>query len=120
MALLVDDDPAILDVYEMTLSDLGFTTVLAHDSVSALRVIERQEPSLILLDQRMPGMLGTQLVREVRARGLARVPIVLVTASRQVEREALHAGATVCLEKPFDVSCLIKIILQCTGRQSAA
>jgi DNA-binding response OmpR family regulator len=113
-ALIVDDDPGILDVYELALTDLGFSPILTNDGQTAMRKAQEFNPTLIILDQRMPGMTGVELVRQIRETGFTDVPIIMVSAGRHIEPEARAAGVTVCLEKPFDVDVLISTILEHT------
>ena len=119
-AVIVDDDPATLDVYDLTLSYLGFTPVLVSDSDRAVEKILSCKPAVVLLDQRLRGHTGIKLIGQLRAKGLTDVPIILVTASRGLGPEALTAGASACVEKPFEVSELIDVIQRHTTEISAA
>lgn len=118
-ALIVDDDPGILDVYQMALSDLGFEPVVSLNGEDAIAKAAVKKPSLVILDQRMPGMSGTELARKLRAAGCQNVPIIMVSAARHIQQEAFDAGATIYLEKPFDVDELISSILRYTETGNA-
>lgn len=112
-ALIVDDDPGILCVYELALADLGFTPILVSDSREAVEQARVHRPELIILDQRMPGLTGVELAQQLKAFGP--IPLIMVSAGRNVQEAALSAGATAWLEKPFDVDDLIRIILEHTA-----
>ena len=75
--------------------------------------------SLVILDQQMPGITGLELVRQIRASASCAVPIIMVTADREVQRAAARAGVTACLEKPFDVDELIRLVLDLTRERAA-
>ena len=64
--LVVDDDEAILSAVESTLADEGYPVVTAPDGAAALDVVERQQPTAILLDMKMPVMDGWAFARAYR------------------------------------------------------
>lgn len=87
LVLLVDDDPGILEVYQLYLESNGYEVVCATDGVSALEAVGRRLPDIILADVRMPRMDGFTLVEEVRKRGHD-IPVVLHTAFDTPEARA--------------------------------
>jgi CheY-like chemotaxis protein len=105
--LVVDDDPAIAALIAEVLTDEGYTVRLAYDASSALAVIAAQVPDLVLTDLLLPGMSGLELLRMVRARGHADLPIILVTAAVDRAADLIRQGATACLLKPFDIDELL-------------
>lgn len=109
-ALIVDDDPGILAVYDLAFSDLGFKPIVTTDACVAIEKVREYSPAIILLDNRMPEITGLELARRIRQTGAETTPIVMVSASRYLTAEALDAGVSACLEKPFDVNDLIEII----------
>jgi response regulator RpfG family c-di-GMP phosphodiesterase len=71
--LIVDDEESITRSLARSLKD-QFTVLTANSGEDALRIVERTEPSVILADQRMPGMSGVELlerVREIRPNSVA-------------------------------------------------
>jgi CheY-like chemotaxis protein len=106
----------------MVLSELGLICLVATDGESALETARAYNPEIVLLDYRMPGMNGVELARRLRAKASSDAPIVLVTAGRNFNAEARGAGVTACLEKPFNIEDLYRIVLECIsnrGRLSA-
>ncbi len=108
--LLVDDHPRNLLALEAILLPYGYGLLRATDGATALAMVKRDRPDLILLDLMMPGMDGVEVLTRLRASEEGRhVPVVLVTAS--IEREhrlrGLEAGADEFLEKPIDVPILL-------------
>ena len=106
--LVVDDDPAIAALIAEVLTDEGYTARLAYDAASALAVIAAQVPALILTDLLLPGMSGLELLRMVRARGHADLPIILVTTA--ADRAADLTDAAAFLAKPFDIDELLACV----------
>ena len=81
--------------------------VTAGDVDAALRVIDAENPHLILLDLLMPGRNGIELLAELSERGL-RIPVVVLTATRTVATavEAMKRGAADFVTKPFELEAL--------------
>jgi two-component system, OmpR family, response regulator MprA len=102
--LLVDDDAPIRRMLERTLSAEGYAVAAAADGGSALALVERSMPDVIVLDVAMPGLDGLAVTRRLRSKGLD-VPILLLTARDALHQrvEGLDAGADDYLVKPFEV-----------------
>ncbi|MFY0564489.1 sigma-54-dependent transcriptional regulator [Archangium lansingense] len=100
--LLVDDDPGVLKGLRGLLSDEGFSPVEARSTAEALRLLDApgQPPALMLLDLRMPGETGLELLARL-PRPLP-VPVVVLSgeASPAEAVQALKLGATDFVEKP--------------------
>jgi DNA-binding NarL/FixJ family response regulator len=96
-AVVVDDHPVVRDgLVAMLGADPGIEVVgSAQDGADGLRLIERTEPDVVLMDLRMPGTGGTEAIRELRRRDRLR-PRVLVLTTYDTDRDirgALEAGA---------------------------
>ena len=79
LVLLVDDDESLLDLMEHVVKKEGFRTDRAVDGPEALKKAEALNPDLIILDFMLPGMGGYEVLRELQARGMGSVPVVVVT-----------------------------------------
>jgi len=104
--LIVDDEADMADMLTIGLERLGFQTVSVQNPLLALSAIE-QDPAAfdtILTDQLMPGMLGTDLIREAKrvAPGL-RAVLCTGHAEAMSEAEALALGADAVIYKPVDI-----------------
>ena len=87
--------------------------VVAGDAAAALAEVERATPDLVITDNAMPGKSGIELVAALRRRPeLAAVPVVMLSASTEAQREedALAAGATGFLRKPFSPEEMLKAV----------
>jgi signal transduction histidine kinase len=105
--LLVDDEPANLELLQEFLRPEGFRSLLAtSDAREALPLLEANAPDMVLLDLHMPHLSGFELLREIRQRTPVGefVPVLVLTAdvSRATRARALSEGAHDFLTKPLD------------------
>ena len=102
--LIVDDEKNMRWVLGQALSGEGFDVAEAVDGKSALASVAEQEPDIMVLDHRMPAPDGMEVLRQLRGKG-ARFPIIMLTAHGNVATavEAMKAGASEYLTKPFDL-----------------
>jgi len=104
-ALVVDDDRVLADLIAFTLRRAGFAAVQAGDAAGALRLLEREDPDLLILDINLPGTGdihdGFDLCRHIRSG--SEVPILLLTVRGEEEDivRGLEAGADDYILKPF-------------------
>lgn len=101
--LVVDDEPAIVDVLTYNLEKEHFRVLVARDGLEALRLTRQSCPDLIILDLMLPGMDGLEVCRELRKEG--DLPIIMLTArDEEVDRVVgLELGADDYVVKPFSV-----------------
>src|ERR671934_2902956 len=99
--LVVDDEPTIRDVVVQYLRRDGYATLEAGDGDAARTLLEREQPSLVVLDLMLPGTDGLALCRWIRAR--SELPVIMVTAlGEEADRlTGLELGADDYLTKPF-------------------
>jgi diguanylate cyclase (GGDEF)-like protein len=101
--LIVDDDPALVQVMARILTDIGKVR-FATNGNDALRLARESTPDLILLDAEMPGMSGFKLFESMSTEvDLADVPVIFVTSHNEASFEisALEMGAVDFIAKPF-------------------
>lgn len=104
IVLVVDDQPANIRLVGTVLTDAGFDVVPATSGAQALERLAHVRPDLILLDMRMPGMDGFEVLQHLRRdAAVADIPVIFLTAAaeRELVVEALEAGAVDYLTKPF-------------------
>ena len=105
--LIVDDDPNIAHLVQLYLEKAGFEvkTVLRGDD--AMAEFRKLPPDLMLLDVMLPGMDGTQVLRNVRKS--SSIPIIMLTAKDEVFDKVLglELGADDYVTKPFDAKELV-------------
>ena len=110
-ALVVDDEPHIRELLEITLARMDVHTVSAENLERALQALEREVPDLCLTDMRLPDGSGLELVRHV-SRHHPDVPVAVITAHGDVHSavESLKAGAFDFVTKPVDLPVLRKLV----------
>ncbi len=102
--LLVDDEPAQLELLRYNLEKAGFETILATNGRDAILMSEEHEPDLVVLDWMMPETSGIDVCRELRASADTRfLPIIMVSARGEEGDRALglDSGADDYVPKPF-------------------
>jgi DNA-binding NtrC family response regulator len=109
--LIVDDEPFNLDLLEQELVELGYAIERATGGGSALEMVRKRRPALVLLDYQMPGMNGVEVLRAIRQQDND-LPVVMITAHGSIERavEAIKAGADDFITKPFDSEHLALVV----------
>jgi CheY-like chemotaxis protein len=109
--LVVDDEPDMLVNVARILRRGPHVCVTAGSSEEALALVERDQPDLIVSDLRMPGMDGLGLLRALKQLS-ASTPVIIFTAyaTDATAQEALAAGASAFLAKPFTATELLEIV----------
>src|ERR1019366_5201637 len=107
--LVVEDEAKLRRVIELQLTSAGFDVDKAATAEEGLRVVDRAD--LVLTDLKLPAMDGLQLLAVIRRQN-TQVPVVMMTAFGSVETavEAMKAGATDFLLKPFSLDHLMQVI----------
>ena len=106
LVLVVEDNPSVSGLIGALLDELGCRHDVETDGKQALKRIQRDKPALIVLDMRLPGLDGLQVVRELRrSRGCKDLPIIGVTGYTHAmsRRDALNVGCDAFFEKPFEL-----------------
>jgi DNA-binding response OmpR family regulator len=117
--LVVDDEPVVRDVVVRYLEQEGYRTLQAGDGETARDLLERETPSLVVLDLMLPGTDGLALCRWIRSR--SELPVIMVTALGEVSDRlaGLELGADDYLTKPFSPRELVARVKAVLRRASA-
>jgi PAS domain S-box-containing protein len=117
--LAVDDEPHILRYLQRSLSEAGYQAIVTGDPSQVAGLVELEEPDLVVLDLRLPGISGFDLLQRIRE--LSAVPVIFLTASDREEDavQALKAGADDYITKPFSPSELLARIEAVLRRRAA-
>ena len=108
--LIVEDDDVVTEAISYNLEWNGYQVEAAADGLSALRLVQKEPPDLIILDIALPKKNGLDLCREIRhAENTAKLPIIMLTArGSELDKEVgLDAGADDYVTKPFQRSELL-------------
>ena len=103
--LLADDDDDIRETLAMALADQGWQTVEARDGNEALSRAASEQFDALILDHRMPGLLGGEVHQKLRERGSS-TPVILITAANRIRELATTFGVKDFLGKPFSLDDL--------------
>jgi len=106
--LIADDDEGILDATSAILEFEGYHVQSTLDGASVLRW-EGALPDLLLLDIWMSGTDGTDVCRQLKtSEGTKHLPVIMISASRDIEQYARDAGADDFLAKPYEMKDLLE------------
>jgi two-component system KDP operon response regulator KdpE len=105
--LAVDDDPQVLRYLQRSLDEGGYRPVVTSNPSEVIRLVETEEPDLVLLDLVLPGTDGFELLRRIRE--FSGVPVIFLTGRDRDEDavKALKMGADDYMTKPFSPSELL-------------
>ncbi|MGN7293838.1 response regulator [Rhizobium sp. SAFR-030] len=123
IVLLVDDSPEALGFLTEALESSGFSVLIATSGQSALSIVDRITPDMILMDAVMPGMDGFDTCQRLKANpGMAQVPVIFMTGLTETEHvvHALGSGGVDYLTKPINIDELrARIRVHLTNARSA-
>lgn len=112
--LIAEDNPSVATAVSGLLERNGFAVELAADGVAALGSIVKSPPQLLLLDLKLPGLHGVELLKKLRQSPRTReLPVVIMTGIYRGEkyvRAATALGVTHYLEKPFRAATLLEAV----------
>ncbi len=114
--LVVDDDPDILEALAEILEVEGFEIRRARNGQEALDKLGPPRPNLILLDLMMPVMDGWEFAQKLHERqDIPPIPIIVLSADRNVGNKARELGAVGHLAKPFELNELLDLVRSSLG-----
>lgn len=119
--LIVDDEAAVRGVLGDYFVEHGYAVFTAADGGEALALFAREHPHVVLLDVRMPGLDGLQVLKRLRAAD-PDVAVIMVTANEDVvlAREMLSIGAFDYVPKPFDFEHLNRMVVTAVAHSGRA
>ncbi len=110
-ALIVDDEPDIRELLDITLSRMNISTVSAENITQAKKLLSENNFDLCLTDMRLPDGNGIELIKYIQE-NVARLPVAMITAHGNMEYaiEALKSGAFDFVSKPVDLNILRNLV----------
>jgi CheY-like chemotaxis protein len=116
--LYVEDHPAQSDIIKQILEFAEYEVILANSGEQGIEKAREEQPDLILMDLRMPGMGGIEAVKRLKSDpAVSHIPIIVISAwtSHANRDEAIQAGAAKFMAKPVDTMRLIEHINKLTS-----
>ncbi len=119
--LIVDDDPNHAEVVAESLERVGYKCSIATSGAAGLKIIERDEPDVVLTDLRMDGVDGLAILRKAKQE-LPDAEVVVITGHGDVQTavEAMKAGAANYLQKPINLTELRTMVDRAAERLQLA
>ena len=117
--LVIDDEPNIQKLAEANLTARGFQVLVAADGEEGVRLAQREHPNLILLDLRLPGMSGWDVLMILKTdRKLRKIPVIIMTATvpQSEESKSLSMRTAGYLVKPFDINEMMRQVRLAIGK----
>ena len=109
-ALIVDDDEAIREIFEILLTAAGYEVSILEDGEQLL-ANDFPEPDIFIIDKQLSGVDGLDICRFLKQRSQhSSTPVIIVSASNRVEQQARDAGADAFLAKPFKSKQLLELL----------
>ncbi len=115
--LIVEDEPALLDLMLEYCEEFGITGIAAETAAEALAKAAAEKPQAIAVDNRLPDMTGLDLITRLKNdQTTAAIPVLFVSADAKMhEAEARKRGAAYALNKPVRPDDLRAALEQCLG-----
>lgn len=108
--LVIEDNKDILEVLDIILTDDGYEVISCSDGTS-INNLKNINPALILMDELLPGVKGSELCLQVKSDSeLKHIPVILISAAQSLEHIATRCGADAYVAKPFDIELLSSLV----------
>jgi DNA-binding response OmpR family regulator len=118
--LIVEDDAAIQDIFKIIFETYGFS-VECIDNGKELSERKSNWPDAIILDKQLPGLDGVKACQHLKSQSASKdIPVILITASNEIEKSAKLAGADHFFEKPFDMKTIVAKVNQLIEKRLTA
>ena len=113
--MIADDDPGIVDAIEMLLEFEGYQVSSTIDGSTVLDM-KHELPDLLLLDIWMSGEDGRDICKKLKQEDATKdIPVIMISASKDIKESAMAAGADDFLAKPFEMNELLSKIKNLTA-----
>jgi len=118
--LLVDDEVPFVETMTKRLSKRNLTILKAYNGPEALEVLKQKNVDVVILDVKMPGMDGIEVLREIK-KDYPLVEVVMLTGHATIETgiEGMKLGAFDYLMKPCDIEVLLAKVQEAKGKKAS-
>jgi two-component system alkaline phosphatase synthesis response regulator PhoP len=118
LILVIEDDPSVQDLLALLLTGEGYDVIKAADGLEGLVKLDRERPSLVILDLMMPNVSGDRVLQELQSDARLRgVPVLIVSGRHDVhESFDVSIGPENVFAKPLDPAALIDRVEELLGK----
>ena len=115
--ILIEDDEAFSEALRVNLQIEGFDVVALPDGKSIRKYILEHYPALMVIDYRLPGKNGADIIKEIKKNDeTKKIPVILMSASQKnMQQVAKNIGAEVFLGKPFEIAMFVSLVKEYAG-----
>lgn len=109
--LIVDDEPGLCSLLKKQFSSIGFTVLTAINGQEALSAARKEKPKVVLLDIKMLGVSGFEVLKEMKEMD-KKIKVIMVTAlsDEKTRKKALSLGADEFITKPYESEELEEVV----------
>ena len=109
--LIIDDEKDLCFLFEKILTPEGYTVLTAHNGYDGIKINQKSDPDIILLDLKMPGIGGIETLRRIRKKD-PDVIVIIITGYGDAEtiRDAAELNVYEYMAKPFNNETVMKIL----------
>jgi CheY-like chemotaxis protein len=108
--LIVDDEENIRTLYKEELTDEGYNIILASNGYEALEVLNTEKPDAIILDIKMPGMDGVNLLKLIKERQEDDIPVIICSAYEEYKQDFSLWASEEYIVKSSDLSKMKSVL----------
>ena len=113
MVWILDDDEAILEAIKIIIEEGGYCATSFSNASSFINQLKEERPDVILLDIFLSGEDGRTICKYLKNRHETReIPIILMSASSQLEKDVVDSNADSYIKKPFDIDTLLSEVIK--------
>ncbi|MTT30975.1 response regulator [Terrilactibacillus sp. BCM23-1] len=109
--LIVDDQFGIRILLNEIFQKEGYQTYTASNGVQALEIVQEYHPDLVILDMKIPGMDGLEILKRIKEKE-SDIKVIIMTAYGELEKikQAIESGAITHFAKPFDIDDVLNAV----------
>jgi DNA-binding NtrC family response regulator len=111
--LIVDGDPSIRGLLQVLIQRMGHRAVVAADGRAALELLGAYSFHAVVLDLRLPGMSGNDVLAQLAQEQPALLPKIVVTTTGTTVRDGLFRDVAAILRKPFQIDQMVSELRRC-------
>jgi len=112
--VVIDDEPGICDILRKLLEREGYVVMTSLVPQEGLKLVEDESPGVVLLDIKMPGMDGVEVLSKIKEKNKD-IAVIMITGYGNIETamESMKLGAYDYITKPFDLDFIKNLVARC-------